>query len=89
MLRTKYDYIVGTDRRQFQMVEIMDMRNYSPDHFALQERILQHPAQCHSSYLWGGVNASPTNPKKGRTDKLHKNCVERPQDVLTNDKECM
>ena len=40
LLRTKYNYILGTDMRQFKMVEIGDVQNYSSDHFALQDRLL-------------------------------------------------
>ena len=41
-LSARCDYILGTDRRQLDMVGIRDVRNQSSDHFALHARILQH-----------------------------------------------
>ena len=45
LLRERCDHILGMDRRQFEMVGIRDVRNYSSDNFALQARLLQHPTQ--------------------------------------------
>ena len=44
---------MGTDRRQFYMVGIKDVRNYSSDYSALQARLLQCPVRCYIGYLQG------------------------------------
>ena len=43
ILRSIYDYILGTDRRHFELVGICDMRNFLSDHFALRSRLLWRP----------------------------------------------
>ena len=37
VLRLRCDYILRTDRRHFELVEICDMRNFSLDHFTLRD----------------------------------------------------
>ena len=51
LLRSRYDYILGTDRSRFKMVVIRGARNYSSDYFALRDRLLQIPVWCHGIYL--------------------------------------
>ena len=53
LLRTRCDYILVTYQRQFLMVGIKDVRNYSSDNSALRVIILQRPMRCHGSYLQG------------------------------------
>ena len=53
LLRSRCNYILGTDLRQFEMVGIRDVHNYSSDHFAMQAIVLQCSMRCHRSYLWG------------------------------------
>ena len=52
-LREICDYILGIDRRRFEMVGIKDVRNYSSDHFALRARLFQRLKRCHGRYLRG------------------------------------
>ena len=37
-------YIIGTDRRRFELVGIRDMHNFLSGHFTLMSRILCHPS---------------------------------------------
>ena len=53
MPRARCDYILGTNRRLFNLVGIRDMRNYFLDHFALRARLLQLPTQYDTHYLRG------------------------------------
>ena len=52
-LRARCNYILGTYQCPFGMVVIWDVRNYSSDHFALWDRLLQSLARCHGSNLQG------------------------------------
>ena len=53
VLRLIRIYILGPDRRHFELVDIRDMRNFSPEHFALRARLLQRPTCFHDWYLRG------------------------------------
>ena len=53
VLRSICDYILGTDRRRFELVGIQDMRNFLSYHFAIRARLLWLPTRCHAHYLWG------------------------------------
>ena len=53
MLSARCNYILGTYKRLFELVDIRDMSNYSSYHFALQVRLLQRLKRCHSCYLQG------------------------------------
>ena len=53
VLRSRCDYILGTDRRLFESVGIRDPRHYSSDHLAVKARLLRSPTRCHNRYLRG------------------------------------
>ena len=52
-IRSRCDYILGTDRRLFQTVQIKDPCNFSSDHLMLVARYLTKPTACHKRYLRG------------------------------------
>ena len=53
VLCSRCDYILGTGRHRFELVWIRDIHNYTPEHFAIWERLLIFQTQCHARYLWG------------------------------------
>ena len=53
VLRLRCNYILGKDRRRFDLVGIQDMRIYSSDYFVLRARLQRRPNRCHTLYLQG------------------------------------
>ena len=53
MQRVRHNYIIGINRRLFELVLIREMSNYSSYHFSLQAHLLQIPTLFHAHYLWG------------------------------------
>ena len=52
-IRSRCDYILGTDRRLFEYVRISEPRHFSSDHYMLIGRYLVQPTKCHKHYLKG------------------------------------
>jgi hypothetical protein len=52
-LRSRCDYILGTDRRLYQTMSLRDPRNYSTDHLMLKAKLLWQPTKSHKNYLRG------------------------------------
>ena len=50
-IRSRCDYILGTDRHLFEYIRIKDPHHYSSDHFMLVARYLVKPTKCHRDYL--------------------------------------
>ena len=65
VLWPRCDYILGTDRRRFELVGIRDMRNFSLDHLTLRARLLRRPTRCHTRYLRGSRELLITPPCRG------------------------
>ena len=53
VLRERYDYILGTNFRLFEILGIRDTRNYSSDHFSLRTYLLHCLTQFHDCNIWG------------------------------------
>ena len=68
-LWSRCDYIIGTDQHRFELVGIQDMRNFSSDHFAFREQLLQRPTCCNSRYLQGRI-AFPLRPPPPTTELI-------------------
>ena len=47
-LRSRFNYILGLDRRLFETVGIWDLENFSSNHFVLRARLLWRTTRCHS-----------------------------------------
>ena len=45
-MRKRSDYILGTDRRRFELLGIGDIRNYPSEHLILQSWILIYPNEA-------------------------------------------
>lgn len=53
LLRSRCDYILGLDRRQFQLVAIRDPRHFSTDHFMVIGKLYVQTPKSHKHYLRG------------------------------------
>ena len=69
LLRSRCDYILGTDRRLFETVGIRDPRHYSSDHYMIMARYLIRPTPSHKSYLRGRKRFPLTLPTRGPLNK--------------------
>ena len=65
LLRSRCDYILGTDRRLFENVGLRDPRSYSTDHLMLRATLLRRPTKCHRKYLHGRKKFPLQLPKLG------------------------
>ena len=61
-LRSRFNYILGLDRRLFETVGIWDLENFSSNHFVLRARLLWRTTRCHSWYL-RGQRSFPLRPQ--------------------------
>ena len=53
VLCSQRDYILGKDRRRYELIRIREIQNYASAHFVLLARILQRPTWYRAYYLWG------------------------------------
>jgi hypothetical protein len=65
LIRSRCDYILGTDRRLFTTVSIRDPRYFSSDHYMLIARYLISPTPSHKLYLKGRKRLPLKPPTKG------------------------
>ena len=65
LLRSRCDYILGTDRRLFESVGLRDPQQYSTDHLMLRGRLLRQPTKSHNRYLRGRRKFPLRLPKFG------------------------
>ena len=66
ILRSRCDYILGTDRRLFKTVSIRDPRHFSTDHFMVVATFLERPSRsAHKLYLQGRRQFPLRVPKWG------------------------
>lgn len=69
LIRSRCDYILGTDRRLIQRLRIRDTRHYDSDHYMLRARLLRSPTNCHFKYL-KGRRAFPLNHGTGAKSEI-------------------
>jgi exonuclease III len=62
-VHSRCDYILGTDRRLFELVGIRDPRHFNTDHFMVVGRYLVRPTPSHKLYLQGRKQL-PLRPAK-------------------------
>jgi hypothetical protein len=65
LIRSRCDYILGTDRRLFETVSIRDPRYFTSDHYMLIARYLIGPSHSHKLYLKGRKRLPLQPPTKG------------------------
>ena len=53
IVKSRCDYVMGTDRRLVQTVGIRNPRHHSSDHYLIRVRLLRQPTKCHKRYLRG------------------------------------
>ena len=51
VLRSRCDYILGTEQQRFELIGIREMRNFLSDHSALRAHLLRIPTLFHAHYL--------------------------------------
>jgi exonuclease III len=65
IIRSRCDYILGTDRRLFETVSIRDPRYFTSDHYMLVACYLISPTPSHKLYLQGRKRLPLQPPTKG------------------------
>jgi hypothetical protein len=64
-IRSRCDYILGTDRRTFKSVRISNPRHYTSDHYMIIATILRTTKREHKTYLNGRKKFPLQRPKYG------------------------
>ena len=69
LIRSRCDYILGTDRRLFETAGLRDPRYFSSDHYMVVARYLIRPTPSHKRYLRGRKRLPLIPPTRGPLTK--------------------
>ena len=70
-IRSRCDYILGTDRRLFHTARISNPRYFTTDHYMISADYMIQPTACHNRYLHGRTAFPLKQPPRPHTKADH------------------